>query len=41
MLIAQGRIPGVRIGNRFLIDHAALVEQVRAESLANAGGAET
>ena len=35
LLIAQGKCPGVRIGNRFMIDHDALVEQVRTESLRN------
>ncbi len=41
LLIKQGLCPGVPVGNRFMIDHDALVEMVRAQSVANAGGAET
>ncbi len=41
LMIAQGTCPGVQVGNRFLINHDALVAQVNAQSIANAGGAET
>ena len=34
LMIAQGRCPGVRVGNRFLVNHEMLIEQVRAESAA-------
>ena len=34
LLIAQGRCPGVRVGNRYMINHDQLLEQVRAESMA-------
>ena len=34
LMIAQGRCPGVRVGNRFMINHDLLLEQIRAESMA-------
>lgn len=40
LMIAQGLCPGVRVGNRFMILHDALVEQVRQEARVN-GGAES
>lgn len=33
ILIAQGKCPGIYVGNRFLINVDALVEQLTAESL--------
>ena len=35
MMIAEGSCPGVRVGNRFMINHAALLEQVNVQSIAN------
>lgn len=32
LMIAQGTCPGVRVGNRFMVLHDALVEQVRQEA---------
>lgn len=34
-MIAEGTCPGVRVGNRFMINHAALLEQVNTQSIAN------
>ena len=34
----QGRLPGVRSGNRFLVNVPLLIEQLDRESLAQAGG---
>ena len=34
-MIAEGTCPGVRVGNRFMINHAALLEQVNTQSVAN------
>ncbi len=34
----QGRLPGVRSGNRFLVNVPMLIEQLDRESLAQAGG---
>jgi len=31
-LVAQGRCPGIRTGNRFMINVEALIEQLEAES---------
>ncbi len=36
LMIAQGTCPGIPVGNRFMINHAALMEQVREQSIANA-----
>ena len=36
LMIAEGTCPGVPVGNRFMINHAALMEQVNAQSIANA-----
>lgn len=38
MLEKQGRLPGVRSGNRFLVNTALLIEQLNRESLDNASG---
>ncbi len=38
MLEKQGRLPGVRSGNRFLVNIPLLVEQLDRESLAQASG---
>ena len=35
LLIAAGKCPGLMIGNRFMIDLDSLIEQTRAEALAN------
>lgn len=35
LMIAQGTCPGIRVGNRFMINHDALLEQVKAQSVAN------
>ena len=35
LMIAEGTCPGIRVGNRFMINHAALLEQVKAQSVAN------
>ena len=40
LMIAQGTCPGVQVGNRFLINHDALVAQVNAQSVANVKEAE-
>lgn len=32
LLVAQGRCPGIRSGNRFLVNFQALAEQLDAES---------
>lgn len=34
----QGRLPGVRVGNRFRVNVTLLVEQLNRESLDNASG---
>lgn len=34
----QGRLPGVRSGNRFLVNVPLLIEQLDRESMAQAGG---
>lgn len=39
-LIAQGKIPGFRVGNRFLINHELLMQMTTEMSLANIKGAE-
>nr|CRY98065.1 hypothetical protein [uncultured prokaryote] len=38
MLEKQGRLPGVRSGNRFLVHTGLLIEQLDRESLAAANG---
>lgn len=35
LLVAQGKCPGIRSGNRFLINVEALAEQLDAESRQN------
>lgn len=35
LLVAQGKCPGIRSGNRFLINVDALAEQLDAESCKN------
>lgn len=35
LMIAQGTCPGVRVGNRFMINHEALLRQVDTQSVAN------
>ena len=37
LLIAARQCPGVRVGNRFLIDHDELIAQTKAAAVANAG----
>lgn len=37
LLVAQGRCPGIRSGNRFLVNVDALAEQLDAESRRNCG----
>lgn len=37
-LIKQGLCPGVRCGNRFMINHDALVAMVNEQSVKNANG---
>lgn len=41
LLIAQARCPGVRVGNRFLIDLDALEEITRQEAVRNLKGVES
>lgn len=41
LLVAQGRCPGIRSGNRFLINVDALAELLDAESRRNCGEMET
>ena len=38
LLEKQGRLPGVRVGNRFKVNFPILVEQLNRESRAAAGG---
>lgn len=38
LLEKQGRLPGIRAGNRFLVNVPILVEQLDRESLAAASG---
>jgi|GEM_PF-5808641 len=38
-MVAEGKVPGVRVGNRFLVDLDALVKLLRAEALSNVEGA--
>ena len=38
LLEKQGKLPGIRSGNRFLINVPILIEQLDRESLAQAGG---
>ncbi len=38
LLVAEGRCPGVRAGNRFMVNVEALAEQLDRESRSNAGG---
>lgn len=38
LLEKQGRLPGIRSGNRFLVNVPLLVEQLDRESLAQASG---
>ena len=33
LMVAQGLCPGIRVGNRFLVNVDALVEQLQRESL--------
>lgn len=40
-LIAQGKIPGFRVGNRFLINHELLMQMTTEMALASVKGAET
>ncbi len=34
LLVAEGRCPGIRVGNRFMVNVEALAEQLDAESCA-------
>lgn len=34
-MIAEGSCPGVRVGNRFMVNHDALVEMVNSQCVAN------
>lgn len=38
LLVAQGRVPGVYSGNRFMVNYDQLVDLLNAQSLENAGG---
>lgn len=37
LLVAQGKCPGIRSGNRFMVNVEALAEQLDAESRQNCG----
>ena len=38
LLVAQGKVPGVYSGNRFLINYDQFIDMLNEQSRANAGG---
>lgn len=38
LLVAQGKVPGVYSGNRFMVNYDLLVDLLNAQSMKNAGG---